>query len=151
MLPNGNLSDIMYPMTADIYYSKETQNDLGSMVSTWKQDRVIRCSAIKARPSSSIADVLNSQKFIDYSPKLDFRTEDDVLMSSEDIRYMLTEIVITNIKDPSGREVWLESSGESTEFELKNIEPMFDPIHNFFGYRILIERSQDQSNVQYQV
>jgi hypothetical protein len=62
---------------------------------------------------------------------------------------MLTDIIITNITDPSGTKVWVESSGDSTEFELRNVEPMFDPLHNFFGYRILIVRAEEQENVQH--
>lgn len=149
MLPNGNLSDIMYPMTADVYYSTETQNDLGSMTSLWEKDKTVRCSAIKERPSSAIDNAIEDQKFIEYTPKLDFRTDNEILMSSDGTRYMPTEVIITNIKDPSGREVWSEPSGDSTEFELGNAEPMFDPMHNFFGYRILLQRSEEQSNVQH--
>ena len=81
--------------------------------------------------------------------ELIFRTDDEILMSSDGTRYMPTEVIITNIKDPSGREVLSEPSGDSTEFELGNAEPMFDPMHNFFGYRILLQRSEEQSNVQH--
>jgi hypothetical protein len=149
MLPGGNMSDIMYPMTADIYYSTETQNDIGSMISAWTKDKTIKCSAIKERPSSAIANAIESQKFLDFDPKLDFRTDNDILLSTDGTRYMLTEIIITNIKDPSGRKIWVENSGDSTEFELGNIEPMFDPLHNFFGFRVLLIRSEEQDNVQH--
>ena len=54
MLSLGNLSAIMYPMSADIYYSTETQNDIGEIVSSWSKDRSIKCSAIKERPFSKI-------------------------------------------------------------------------------------------------
>ena len=149
MLPAGNLSDLMYPMTADVYYSTETQNDLGSIVSSWQKDRTIRCSAIKERPSTVVSDAIEAQKFLDYAPRLDFRTDQDVSVSEDGTRYMPTEIIITNIKDPSGTEVWLELSGDPMEFELRNIEPMFDPLHNLFGFRVLLIRSEEQDNVQH--
>ena len=101
MLPNGNLSDLMYPMTADIYYSTAEQSSFGEMVNTWSFDRVINCSAIKERPDSAIANAISSEKFIEYSYKLDFRTADEILKSSDDISYSITEILITNIKDVS--------------------------------------------------
>lgn len=149
MLPAGNISDLMYPMTADVYYSTETQNDLGSIVSSWQKDRTIRCSAIKERPSTVVSDAIEAQKFLDYAPKLDFRTDQNIGVSEDGTRYMPTEILITNIKDPSGTDVWTELSGEPTEFELRNIEPMFDPLHNLFGFRVLLVRSEEQDNVQH--
>ena len=145
MLPNGNLSDLMYPMTADIYYSTVEQSSFGEMVNTWSFDRVINCSAIKERPDSAITNAISSEKFIEYSYKLDFRTADEILKSSDDISYSITEILITNIKDPSGKVVWFEVLDEPTVFEIGNVEPMFDPFHNFFGYRIFLRRADDQS------
>ena len=104
MLPNGNLSDLMYPMTADIYYSTSEQSSFGEMVNTWSFDRVVNCSAIKERPDSSVINAITSEKF-----------------------------------------VWFEVLDEPTVFELGNLEPMFDPFHNFFGYRIFLRRADDQS------
>ena len=145
MLPNGNLSDFMYPMTADIYYSTSEQSSFGEMVNTWSFDRVINCSAIKERPDSAIANAISSEKFIEYSYKINFRTADEILKSSDDISYSVTEILITNIKDPSGKVVWFEILDEPTVFEIGNVEPMFDAFHNFFGYRIFLRRAVDQS------
>jgi len=145
MLPNGNLSDLMYPMTADVYYSTSEQSDFGEMVNQWSFDRVVYCSAIKEKPDSSIANAILSEKFIEYNYRLDFRTSDDILKSSDNTAHAPTDIVITNIKDPSGKVVWFEILDEPTVFEIGNVEPMFDPFHNFFGYRILLRRADDQS------
>jgi hypothetical protein len=148
MLPNGNLSDLMYPMTADVYYSSSEQSDFGEMVNQWLFDKVINCSAIKERPDSAIANAIISEKFIEYNYKLDFRTADEILKSSDDTSYPPTNILITNIKDPSGKVVWFEVLDEPTVFEIGNVEPMFDAFHNFFGYRILLRRADDQSCIQ---
>ena len=145
MLPAGNLSDMMYPMTADIYYSTNTQNRLGEMVSSWTKDRTVKCSAIKDRPDSSMVNAVISEKFTEYTTKVNFRTDDNILVSSDGTPYPLTDIIIKNIKDPSGHLVWFEYDGEPTKFELGNVEPMYDPMHNFFGYRVLLKRADDQS------
>lgn len=144
MLPNGNLSDLMYPMTAEIYYSTSEQSDFGEMVNEWSLDKVVNCSAIKERPDSSAVNAILSEKFIEYNFRVNFRTPDDILKSSDDISYAPTDILITNIKDPSGKVVWFEMSEEPTVFEIGNVEPMFDVFHNFFGYRILLRRADDQ-------
>lgn len=145
MLSLGNISGIFYPMLADIYYSTETQNTLGEIVSTWSNDRTVKCSAIKERPQASIPNVLDSQKFIEYNTILDFRTPEDVLIDSEGIMHHVTELLISNISDPLGKVVWAENSSDATDFEIQNIEPMFDPFHNFEGYRIRLKRADDQS------
>ena len=132
MLSLGNLSAIMYPMSADIYYSTETQNDIGEIVSSWSKDRSIKCSAIKERPTSTIANVVDSQKFIEYNTLLDFRTDIDILIDSEGIMHYFTEIVISNITDPLGKVVWAETASDPTDFEPQNIEPMYDTLHNFW-------------------
>lgn len=148
MLSLGNLSAIMYPMSADVYYSTETQNDIGEIVSSWSKDRSIKCSAIKERPTSTIANVVDSQKFIEYNTLLDFRTDIDILIDSEGIMHYFTEIVISNITDPLGKVVWAETASDPTDFEPQNIEPMYDPLHNFLGYRIRLKRADDQSCIQ---
>lgn len=148
MLPSENINEMFYPMTADLYYSSGEQNDFGEMVSTWTKDRTIKCSAIKERPSTTVQNKITSQKFIEYEFRLDFRTNEDVLVASDGTSYALTEIIITNIKDPSGKVVWFESSSQATVFELGNVEPMFDPFHNYFGARILLRRADDQYCIQ---
>ena len=145
MLPGGNLSEMMYPMTADLYYSTNTQNRLGEMVSSWNKDRVVKCSAIKDRPDSAIANAMLSEKFIEYNFKVNFRTDDNILKSSDGTSYAPTDIIITNIKDPAGNLVWFEYDGEPTDIEIGNIEPMYDPKHNLFGYRVLLRRADDQT------
>lgn len=145
MLPGGNLSEMMYPMTADLYYSTNTQNRLGEMVSSWNKDRVVKCSAIKDRPDSAIANAMLSEKFIEYNFKVNFRTDDNILKSSDGTSYAPTDIIITNIKDPAGNIVWFEYDGEPTDFEIGNVEPMYDPMHNLFGYRVLLRRADDQT------
>ena len=39
MLPQGNLNNLFYPMTADIYYATSSQNGFGEMEKSWTFDR----------------------------------------------------------------------------------------------------------------
>jgi DNA-binding ferritin-like protein len=148
MLPSGDLSDMMYPMTADIYYAAAEQSDFGEMVNQWTMDKVVACSAIKERPDSSTVNAMLSEKFIEYNYRINFRTANDILKSSDGTSYAVTDILITNIKDPSGKLVWFEMLDAPTVFEIGNVEPMFDAFHNFFGYRILLRRADDQSCIE---
>jgi len=54
MMPVGNLDNLYYPMTADVYYSRSHQNDFGEFEKTWQKDRTVFCSAIKERTYSKI-------------------------------------------------------------------------------------------------
>jgi hypothetical protein len=145
MLPSGDLSDMMYPMTADIYYAAAEQSDFGEMVNQWTMDKVVNCSAIKEKPDSGATNAMLSEKFIEYNYRINFRTANDILKSIDGTAYAPTDILITNIKDPKGKLVWFEMSDVPTVFEIANVEPMFDAFHNFFGYRVLLRRADDQS------
>ena len=48
MLPGSGLDDIVYPMTAEIFYAENKQNAFGTMERTWVYDRTVQCSAISA-------------------------------------------------------------------------------------------------------
>lgn len=148
MLPVGTMSSMMYPMIADIYYPTVEQNAIGEMERTWRFDRQIRCSAIKERPSSRMANAMQAQRFIEYDFSLDFRTDEDILISSDDEVYAVSDVVLTNIRDSAGTLVWFEKTNYPTSFEVRNIEPMFDPFHNLFGYRIYLKRSDAQVEVR---
>ena len=145
MLPIGNLTNAMYPMNADIYYASYEQNSMGEMVGTWLFDRKIKCSAIKERPTSAIANVVQSNKFIEYETQLNMRTDENILIDSGGVSHQISDVLVQNITDPAGTLVWFEDSiSDPTKFELNNIEPMFDPFHKLFGYRVLLKRADDQ-------
>lgn len=147
MLPITKYSDILFPMTADLYYPSEEQDSIGQIVNTWQYDRTIPCSAIKERPSSAISNSVTNMKFYDIDYQLDFRTPENISLSEDEKDYMYTDIVITNIQDPQGNYPWTEPSGNPTRFEIEAIEPLFDPFHVVFGYRVRLRRSDDQVSV----
>jgi len=139
-----SLDEIFYPMTADIYYSTQTQNDMGEVTKTWSKDRTIACSAIKRNTDSRIAVALDPEKFIEYDLFITMRTNEDILKSSDESSYRITDILVRDIKDNSGKLVWKESADESTVFEIRNVEPMFNMFSVLEGYRIALIRSDNQ-------
>lgn len=46
LLPSSTLDDILFPMTADVYYSTTQQQDYGNISKTWVFDRKVDCSVI---------------------------------------------------------------------------------------------------------
>lgn len=144
MLPQGSLNNLFYPMTADIYYATKSQNDFGQLERTWELDRQINCSAIKENPESQMRTQLTSDKFIEFDEKVNMRTNENIYKSLDGTHYRPTDIIVRNIKDPFGSLAWAESSTEPTNFEIDTIEPMYDPVHNVAGYRILLRRSDLQ-------
>ena len=147
MLPVGNLNDLYYPMTADIYYSTNTQNGFGEIQKTWSKDRAINCSAIKENPASSMRTVLTTEKFLEYDIKVNMRTNENIQKSVDGTYYKPDDIMVVNIKDPFGSIAWSENSITPTQFEIDIVEPMYDELHGLAGYRILLRRSDLQVNI----
>jgi hypothetical protein len=147
MMPVGNLDNLYYPMTADIYYARSHQNDFGEFEKTWQKDKTVFCSAIKERPDSKIRPALETEKFLQYDFRINMRTNDNIQKSSNDDYYPITDILIRNIKDPAGNLVWEEYYNENTSFEIQSAEPMFNDLHVLAGYRILLVRSDRQVRI----
>lgn len=147
MLPVGNLNNLYYPMTADIYYATNSQNNFGEMESSWYKDRTINCSAIKENPQSQMRTSLTSERFLEYDIKINMRTNENIFKSIDGTHYRPTDILISNIKDPFGSIAWMENDIDATNFEVDTVEPMFDEIHNVAGYRILLRRSDLQVDI----
>lgn len=147
MLPTGSLNSLYYPMTADVYYASSSQNSFGEITKTWSKNRSIACSAIKENPASSMRSAVSLEKFIEYDIKINMRTNENIFKSSSGTSYELTDILISNIKDPIGTVAWIEKDGDPTNFEVDTVEPMFDEFHNVGGYRVLLKRSDLQVDV----
>lgn len=147
MLPVGNLRDLFFPMTADIYYASSTQNNFGDFDNTWYKDRTISCSAIKQSPNSDPRPVVSSEKFLEYGVRVNMRTNENIFKSTDGTHYTLDKILISNIKDPYGSITWMETDIKATSFEIENVEPIFDEVHNVMGYRVLLKRSDLQDDI----
>jgi len=158
MIPQGNLDDLFYPMTADVYYARQKQTDYGNVEKSWYFDRTINCSAITALSDRTfMAELKYKNKSVDYNSNIYFRTNEDVRLKSNGDYYPITSIFITNIKDPSGQLAWLEPDTikytdevVKTIYEVLTVVPSFDIDHNIGMYRIYLTRSQKQSGDFYQ-
>lgn len=141
MIVSGNL---FYPMTADVYYSTMTQDDLGQMVKSWRFDRTVKCSAIKERAEYNAKNSVSAEKLLAYVVRINFRCPENILMDRAGQLRRPTDALVAKIKDPAGNYVWSETPTTDTTFEIESIEPLFDENHVLGGYRALLSRSQDQ-------
>lgn len=140
----SGLDGMFYPMTADIYYSTQTQNNMGEVVKTWNRDRTIACSAIKRNTDSRVAAMIDPQKFLEYDILVAMRMREDILQSSDSTLYYITDILVKNIKDANNMVVWKETIDKPTIFEVMSIEPMYNMFSVLDGYRALLVRSDNQ-------
>lgn len=143
MFPRSGFNDLLYPMTADVYYATESQNDFGEIIKDWVKDRTIQCSVSKRSPTR-ISNVVENGKFIEYDTDIHFRTAEDILTSTDDNIYHITDIFIKDIKDSKGLLIWKESEYEGTVFEIRAIEPMLNMFSVLDSYRINLMRSDQQ-------
>jgi hypothetical protein len=153
MLPNNiGLSEILFPMTADVYYAQTNQTEYGNVTKTWIFNRNVKCSAISELSTRSFFGELktNGADFV-YDSNLYFRTPEDIREDSSGKYYPITAISITNIKDPNGEQVWLNGQNKlnsnqpvNTKYELKTIVPTFDYDHTLRHWRVYLSKSQNQ-------
>ena len=148
MLPRSNFKDIFYPMTADIYYSENKQNDLGVLEKSWVYDRTVKCSAISTMSAKTITSEIksNSREF-SYNSDIIFRVGENIQEKKNGTIYPITEILITNIKDPSKKLVFKEKGNIPTQYELKTFVPGYDANHLLEFYRGYMARSAKQKEV----
>jgi hypothetical protein len=151
-LPSSSLDDILFPMTAEVYYSQTTQNDYGNIVKSWVFDRTVYCSVISELSNRGFAGELKTkgQDFV-YDSNAFFRTKEDLRKKSNGSYMPITAIAITNIKDPAGNDVWINGQNLSnaagaikTKYEVKTIVPTFNYDHTLRHFRLFISKSQIQ-------
>lgn len=153
MLPNsGTLEDLLFPMSADVYYAQTKQLDYGNISKTWVYSRTISCSIISEMSTRGFAGELKTKgtDFI-YDSNAFLRTPDDIRHDENGIYHPITAISITNIKDPSGQYVWINGQNKrlspdpvNTKYEIKTIVPTFNYDHNLRHWRVYMSKSQNQ-------
>jgi len=154
MLPNGDFVDILFPMTADLYYAENDQDNFGEMIKTWNKDRTIKCSAITALSDKTLTPELKPSEFLTLSNHLYFRTSTDIRIEETDqldedpIVHPLTEILITNIQDSLKNNLYPDYL-HKTQYEVVTVVPTFDEFQNRNFFRVYIQRSQDQNGELY--
>ncbi len=140
-------TDFIYPMLADIYYPIVDQAIYGNVKKQWVLDGTISGnfnSAGSATKEEVIPNINITQDGI-----LLGRVRRDIRVSESESRNSITNIILTNIRDKSGRSIYNETagprSGKPTIFEVATLEPYSGPFGSVEYYRLVIRRSQNQA------
>jgi len=136
----------MFPMQADIYYPKVEQSAYGTITKDWGLDRTIACSFTTA--GTAFKEEVQPRVDITQDSLLIGRSKTDVRFSSVGEGHALTDIVITNIKNSEGVELYIETSGprngKSTIFEIATVQPHTGAFGKIEFYKVILRRSENQ-------
>jgi hypothetical protein len=150
MFSASGLTDIYYPMSAELYYAESKQDELGVIQKTWVLDRIIKCSIISSMSDKTLTGELkNSGPMFQYNSDVLLRTNEDIQKKKNGSIFSITEILLTNVKDPAGKVVWLEKNQKATQYELKTFVPSYNGFHEVEFYRGYLARSTRQNEVLY--
>lgn len=147
LIGNCNTPDFIFPMTAEVFYPMVEQNAYGGVSKTWVLDKSIIGNFSPAGSSTREEVVPNVN--ITQNTLLICRVKSDLRVSSSKNPTSITNIIVTNIKDSLGNEIYLETAGpragKSTIFEIATQEAQIDP----FGggvqyYKLVLRRSDNQ-------
>jgi hypothetical protein len=140
--------DFIYPMQADIYYPSVEQGAYGNVKKQWMLDRTIVGNFVVA--GSATKEEIKPNVNITQTGILSGRSKTDPRFSSMDESASITNIVITNIRDKFGNQLYKETSGirvgKSTIFEIATVEPFMSPFGGIDYYNIILRRSENQAS-----
>lgn len=139
--------DFQFPMNASLYFPIVDQNAYGQVSKKWVLDRIIACNfspSITTNKQNIKSNVAVTEEIL-----LIGRSKTDIRISGASDSRAITNIIITDIKDKNGNEIYKETSGpragKSTLFEIATIEPFINPFGVFEYYTVNIRRSENQA------
>jgi hypothetical protein len=139
-------NDFMFPMQADIFYPDVEQSAYGNITKTWKLDRKIACSFNPA--GTAFKEEVTPNVDLTFDSLLIGRGRGDIRVSSLQESFSITNIVVSNISDKNGNEIYVETAGprkgKSTIFEVATIQPFNGPFGSIEYYKIILRRSENQ-------
>lgn len=147
LIGNCNTPDFIFPMTAEVFYPMVEQNAYGGVSKTWVLDKSVIGNFSPAGSGTREEVVPNVN--ITQNTLLICRVKSDLRVSSSKNQTSVTNVIVTNIKDSLGNEIYLETAGpragKSTIFEIATQEAQIDP----FGggvqyYKLVLRRSDNQ-------
>lgn len=139
--------DFLFPLQADVYYSKISQGDFNEIKKEWIYDGVIclNASSFSRRGKQDV----HAEMLIQNSSLLIGRTKTDFRYDSLDNSVALTHILLTNLRLSSGEIVYKETagvrSGRGTIFEIATYEPALGPFQSIEYYKLLLRRTESQT------
>lgn len=140
-------TDFAYPLLADVYFPLIEQGAYGNVKKKWVLDRTIACFFNPAgRKFKQDVQVDSNTAMIDNS--MVGRIKTDILTLTRENQVSMTNILITNIRDAAGNEIFTESAGiragKSTLFEIATYNPIVGPFGSTEYYKIVVRRSENQ-------
>ena len=137
-------------MTAEVYYADSKQNDIGVIVKEWVYDRTIKCSIISQMSDKTLTSELKTNAgIIQYNSDMLLRTNEDIQLKKNGTFYPITEILITNVKDPAGKIVSKDIRDKNAQYEVRTFVASYNAFHEVEFYRGFISRSVKQAEVLY--
>jgi hypothetical protein len=137
----------MFPMLADIYYPVVEQAAYGNLKKQWVLDRTVACY-LSSGTGKTKEEIITNVK-IDKEIVLTGRVKLDLRISTQQERHSMTNILITNVRLPSSKTIYMETSGprsgQGTIYEVASQEPLVGPTNNVDFYKILLRRSENQA------
>lgn len=139
--------DPMFSLTADIYYATAEQSAYGNLKKTWILDQSIACSF--GSTQQAVKKDIKPEYNITNDLVIIGRSKQDIRVSSREESNSMTNIIITNIRNSSGVEIYTETSGprasRSTIFEIASFEPFVGPFSDIEYYSMTLKRSENQA------
>lgn len=140
--------DFTFPMQADIFYPIVEQGLYGDLKKQWVLDRTVigNFVPLSRKGKEEVTPNVNITK----ESILVSRVKHDIRVSTKADSNSTTNIIITNIRDRSGNEVYLETSGprkgKSTIYEIATQEPFMGPFGSVEYYNVILRRSENQAS-----
>lgn len=142
-----NSTDFMFPLCAEIYYPTVEQGAYGDVKKTWMLNKSIACNFSDG--STSLKEEVKPNVALTQEKILVGRVKDDIRIGDRNSKNSITNVLVTNIKDKSGNEIYLETAGpragKSTLFEVASQEPFVGPFGGIEYYKIVLRRSENQA------
>jgi hypothetical protein len=141
-----NPNDFMFPMCAEVFYPQVSQSAYGNVAKTWMFDRKIACSFNPA--GTAFKEEVTPNVDLTQDSLLIGRCREDIRFSSLKAPNSIVNILITNITDDKGNQIYVETGGERrgkpTIFEIATIQPFTGPFNSVEYYKIVLRRSENQ-------
>lgn len=138
--------DILFPLYGEIFYPTVSQGAYGNVQKQWMFDRSI--SLYLSAGGSALKEEIKPNVNITQDKVLVGRIKQDIRQNSQEEGNAITNIILTNIKDPNCNPIYTETSGvranKSTIFEVASIEPFIGPFGKLEYYKIVLRRSENQ-------
>lgn len=139
--------DFIYPLLADIYFPLIEQGAYGNIKKQWVLDRTIAC-AFNPAGRKFKQDMQIDATMANLDNSMVGRIKTDILTLSRENQVSMTNILITNIRDINGNEIFTESAGiragKSTLFEIATYNPIVGPFGTTEYYKVVVRRSENQ-------